>query len=83
MTAVSISSTRGASPLQPLSHTIATSAPTASFDFEVRYNLLDQNGAALTKNDLVLWLRGVVSGLDSATFYQQANGAANFTGPQL
>ena len=82
MTAVSISSTRGASPLQPLSHTISTNAP-GTGDFEVRYNLLDQNGAALTKQDLVLWLRGVVSGLDSATFYQQANGAANFTGPQL
>ena len=83
MTAVCISSTRGAAEMQPASYTIATSAPTASFDFELRYNLLDQNSVAITLRDLIRFLEALTDGLESGkTFFSTAVTGTNFTGPQ-
>ena len=88
MTAVCISSTRGANEFVASSYTIATSAPTASFDFELRYNLLDQNSVAITKKDLwrflyVLMRELVKSGKLSTQFFQTAVNGTNFVGPQI
>jgi hypothetical protein len=38
---------------------IGSAAPTSTYDFEVRWNLTDQNGHALTKLDVGLLLRAV------------------------
>lgn len=88
-TAVCISSTRGLAPFEASSYTIATSAPTSSFDFEIRYNLTDQNGAALNKLDLIKFLEAVKYGLESmggpiaGQFFKTAASGSNFTGPQI
>ncbi len=84
MTAVTISCTRGATYDQPISYTLATSAPTSGFDFELRYNLTDQNGAALTKLDLVRFIEATIYGLNSGTtFFPLANNGTDFVGPAL
>jgi hypothetical protein len=84
MTAVCISSTRGVPPNQPGSYTIATSAPTSSFDFELRYNLLDQSSAAIQIRDLILFLEGLEDGLESGKgFFSTSVTGTNFVGPQL
>ena len=89
MTAVTISSTRGASDTDPLNYTIETSAPTSNFDFELRYNLLDQNSVAITKKDLVLFIEAVIRGLESGGplmsqfFYQAVNGSTDYVAPVL
>ena len=88
MTAVCISSTRGVQPDKPANYTIATSAPTSTFDFELRYNLLDQNSVAITKRDLVLFLEALIDGLEhggklSTQFFQTAVNGTNFVGPQI
>ena len=84
MTAVCISSTRGVLPNQSVNYTIATSAPTATFDFELRYNLLDQQSVALTIKDLILFLEGVRDGLMSGKpFFSTSVNGTNFTGPQI
>lgn len=89
MTAVCISSTRGVDPYQPASYTIATSAPTTNFDFEVRYNLLDANSVAVTKKDLIIFLEAVVDELEQSggrlvtQFFQTAVNGTNYVGPQL
>ena len=88
MTAVCISSTRGCNEFSSANYTIATSAPTASFDFELRYNLLDQNSNAITKKDLwrflyVLMKQLVKSGILGTQFFQTAVNGTNFVGPQI
>jgi hypothetical protein len=85
MTAVTISALRGVDGMsQPLAFTIETTAPTASFDFEVRYNLLDQNSVAVKKIDLIKFLQAVVYGIETGTiFFPQANTGSNFVAPVL
>ena len=89
MTAVTISSTRGASDTDPLNYTIGTSAPTSVFDFELRYNLTDQQGNALTKKDLVLFIEAVIRGIESSGnltsqfFYLAVDGSTNYVAPTL
>jgi hypothetical protein len=58
MTAVSISTTRGALLGDLADFTVGTSAPAAG-DMEFKYNLLDTNSAAITRKDLQLFLRGL------------------------
>lgn len=41
------------------SFSIGTAAPTSTFDFEVRWNTTNQNGAVITKKDVGLMLRAV------------------------
>jgi hypothetical protein len=88
MTAVCISSTRGCNEFNSANYTIATSAPTSSFDFELRYQLLDANSVAITKKDLwrflfVLMKYLVTSGKLSTQFFQTAVNGTNFVGPQI
>jgi hypothetical protein len=88
MTAVCISSTRGVNPYEPANYTIATSAPTSTFDFEVRYNLLDGQSKAIKKIDLVFFLKAVIAELESSgvlagQFFQAAVNGTNFVGPQI
>jgi len=88
MTAVCISSTRGVTLYKAASYTLATSAPTASTDFEVRYNLLDQNSVAITKKDLIKFLEAVIVGIQSGgplagQFFQSAVNGADYVGPQI
>ena len=88
MTAVCISSTRGVLIQQAASYTIATSAPTSGFDFEVRYNLLDQQSVAIRKKDLILFLEAVIRGLEeggplAGQIFQAAVNGTNYVGPQI
>jgi hypothetical protein len=84
MTAVCISSTRGVDPYVPNNYTLATSAPTSTFDFEVRYNLLDQNSVAITKLDLVKFIQNVIDGVNSGNqFFPLAVNGSDYVGPVL
>jgi hypothetical protein len=85
MSSVTISSTQGASPYQPINYTIATTAPTTNFDFELRYNLLNQNSVAINKLDLIKFIENVISGIESGdgTFFTKAVGGSNYVGPVL
>ena len=88
MTAVCISSTRGVDPYQSANYTLATSAPTSTFDFEVRYNLLDQESAAIKKLDLIKFLEAVIDGLESGgplagQFFQTAVNGSDYVGTQI
>jgi hypothetical protein len=85
MTAVRIASTRGAEFNKASAFTIGTDAPTSTFDFELRYNLLDQQSAALLVRDLILFLEGLEDGLESGgkSFFGTSVTGTNFTGPQI
>ena len=84
MTAVRIASTRGVLPNQSANYTIGTDAPTSSFDFELRYNLLDQNSAPVTIQDIIRFLEGLEDGFTSGkSFFSTSVTGTNFTGPQL
>ncbi len=84
MTAVRIASTRGVNEYQSASYTIGTDAPTSTFDFEIRYNLLDQNSVAVTIKDVIRFLEGIENGLTSGKpFFSTSVTGTNFTGPQL
>jgi hypothetical protein len=82
MTAVSISFTRGTPGQFWLpggtttggggGPTVGTNAPTATFDFEVRYNLLDQNSNPISRLDLQLFLRAVEALLTEQGLQQPA-----------
>lgn len=37
-----------------------TAAPTSAFDFEVRYNTTDGNAKAVTREDIIIFLKGVM-----------------------
>ena len=85
MTAVCISSTRGVDVAKMANYTIATSGPTSNFDFELRYNLLDQNSVALKERDLILFLEAVIVAIEAGTtigFSTAVNGS-NYAGPQI
>ena len=84
MTAVRIASTRGVNEYQASSYTIGTDAPTASFDWELRYNLLDQQSNPVTIKDIIRFLEGLENGFTSGKpFFSTAVTGTNFTGPQL
>jgi hypothetical protein len=84
MTAVCISSTRGVDPYVPNNYTLATSAPTSSFDFEVRYNLTDQNSVAINKLDLVKFIKATIAGIESGNiFFPLAVNGSDYVGPVL
>jgi hypothetical protein len=84
MTAVTISTTRGADYDKASSYTIATTAPTTNFEMEVRYQLLDVNSNQLTNLDLIKFLQAVIYGLKSGkNFFASAVTGTNFTGPQI
>jgi len=88
MTAVRIASTRGCNEWNSANYTIGTDAPTSTFDFELRYNLTDQNAVAITKKDLwkflyVLMKELVKGGKLTPSFFQSAVTGTNFTGPQI
>ena len=86
MTAVCISSTRGADPLKSANYTIATSAPTSTFDFELRFNLLDGQSAPLTKKDIILFLENLADIFEqpnTKAFFSTSPNGSNFTGPQI
>ena len=60
MTAVSIQSTRGKSGYFNINDfTVGTTAP-ASLDMQVSYQLLDTNSVALTREDIIVFLKGVI-----------------------
>lgn len=90
MTAVCISSTQGVNLFNSANYTIATSAPTSNFDFEVRYNLLNSASptpVAINKKDLIKFLEAVIyhiqsGGKLSTQFFQTAVNGTNFVGPQ-
>lgn len=84
MTAVRIASTRGVNEYQAASYTLGTDAPTSTFDFELRYNLLDQQSVAITIKDLIRFLEGIENGLTSGKpFFSTAVNGSDFVGPQL
>jgi hypothetical protein len=84
MTAVTISANRGGNYSNASNYTIATTAPTTNFELEVKYQLLDVNGNALTKLDLINFLKAVAYGLESGkNFFASAVTETNFTGPQI
>lgn len=77
MTAVSLSYTRGTVgqynlPGSTNGATVGTSAPTSTFDFEVRYNLTDQLGNPITRLDLNLFMRAVQAILTEQGLQQPA-----------
>jgi hypothetical protein len=79
MTAVSIQSTRGVSGTKLSDFAIDGLAP-ASLDMEVRYQLLDVNGAALTREDIILFIESVIRLLQEAGVQSPAG---TFTLPGL
>jgi hypothetical protein len=86
MTAVCISSTRGVDVVKSANYTIATSAPTTNFDFELRFNLLDANSAPLTKKDIILFLENLAhlfENPNTKAFFSTSPTGTNFTGPQI
>ena len=85
MTAVCISSTRGVDPGKSANYTVATSAPTTNFDFELRYNLLDAQSNALKIRDLVVFLEALEDALENGgkQFFATAVTGTNFVGPQI
>lgn len=91
MTAVTISTNQGVDYAKSGNYTVATTAPTTNFDFEVRYQLLNQATpqAAVTKMDLIRFLQAVIYGLESnvtgtqTSFFASAVNGTNFTGPQI
>ena len=88
MTAVCISSTRGVNPNNSANYTLATSAPTTGFDFEVRYNLLDQESVAIRKLDLIKFLEKVIEKISeegplAGQFFQTAVNGTDYVGPQI
>ena len=86
MTAVTISANQGVDYDKSANYTVATTAPTTNFDFEVRYQLLNQASpqAAVTKLDLIKFLQAVIYGLQSGSgFFPNAVNGGNFTGPQI
>ena len=56
MTAVSLSMNRGVDGFKLTDFTISTNAP-GTGDIELRYNLTDQNGANLTRQDIIKALK--------------------------
>jgi hypothetical protein len=64
MAAVSIASTHGLGFFKLSDFVTGTSAPTAGQDFEVRYNTTDQNGANISRLDLIVFLKGVQRALE-------------------
>ncbi len=40
-------------------YNVGTNAPASSYDFELRYNTTDANSKNVTKEDIVLFLKGV------------------------
>ena len=58
MAAVSVQLERGKSGTKLVDFVVGAAAPT-SLDFEVRWNLTDTNGAALTKKELFFMLEAV------------------------
>ena len=85
MTAVCISSTRGVDVDKSANYTIATSAPTTNFDFELRYQLLDVQGNAIKVRDLIVFLEALEDTLENGgkLFYATAVTGTNFVGPQI
>ena len=79
MTAVSIEMQRGVSGTKLSDFTVSTVAPT-SLDVEVRYQLLDVNGAPLTRADIILFLKSVIRLLQQAGVQSPAG---TFTLPGL
>lgn len=65
MIAVQISVSRGALLVNSSDFTIGTNAPGTS-DIELRYNLTDTNGKALTRKDILLALEGLAHGFKSS-----------------
>lgn len=63
-------------------YTIGTQAPSASFDFEVRYNTTDANSKAVTKEDIILFLKGVMRKLEEGGLQLPA-GTFIITAPPL
>ena len=70
---------------QAANYTIATSAPTATFDFELRYNLLDVQGNAITKRDLIRFIEALEDHIEGAgkAFFATAVTGTNYVGPQI
>ena len=60
MTAVSLQSTRGKSGYFNIDDFLVTADAPTSLDLEVRYQLLDTNGAPLTRMDIIVFLEGVI-----------------------
>lgn len=84
MTAVAIGINRGVDVNKSANYTVLTSAPTASTDIELRYQLLDAQSVALTKKDLVIALEGFIRAiLQGKGFLDKAVTGTNFTGPQI
>ena len=63
-------------------YTIGTAAPTSSFDFEVRYNTTDANSKAVTREDIIIFLRGVIRQLEQNGIQSPA-GTPFITAPPL
>ena len=59
---------------------VAATAPTSGFDFEIRYNLTDQNSNPITRLDLQLFLRAAEALLVTQGLQQPAG---TFTLPGL
>ena len=57
MTAVSVAINRGQAGVKLSDFSIAASAPTGSADIELRFQLLDANSVALTREDIHLALQ--------------------------
>ena len=90
MTAVRISSTRGCNDRNSANWTIGTDAPTSTYDFELRYNLLDANSVAITKKDLMRFLQRLLDEINATgggrlatQFFQTAVTGSNYVGPQI
>jgi hypothetical protein len=83
MTAVAISFNRGTDDNKASNFTVNTSAPGAG-DFELRYNLLDASSVAVTKKDVIKFLKATIKHLNEGkTFFSTAVTGTNYTGPQI
>jgi hypothetical protein len=89
MAAVSITAYRGWSSsgnlggggFQLKDYTFGTAAPTSSFDFELRYNTTDANSKNVTKEDVIIFLKGLQRMLEQVN--QSPAGTPLVTAPPL
>jgi hypothetical protein len=83
MTAVNIYFSRGTDDNKSANFTVGTSGP-AGGDFELRYNLLDGSSVAVTKKDLVKYMKAMIKHINEGkAFFSTAVSGTNYTGPQI
>lgn len=69
MAAISLAINNGLDGFRISDFTIGTAAPTASTDFEFRFNTADQNSNTVTKKELEIALEAITRAILSNSFF--------------